>query len=138
MLALSIDELKNNLEAGFEPVKYEVERGAVERFVRAVGDVNPRWQAEAPPTFVLVIGLEQLQQQLMDSFPSATVLHGSTELECYLPVRVGDVLTATTAVANIRERQGKMGATVFITLDTAFENQNQEAVAKSRQMIIAY
>ena len=135
---MSIEELKSNLEAKFKPVQYEVEKGAIERFVQAVGDPNPRWQPVAPPTFVLIIGLDQLQQQLIDSFPSATILHGSTDLECYQPVRAGDVLTASTEVANIRERQGKMGATVFITLDTTFENRKQEAVAKSRQMIIAY
>jgi hypothetical protein len=135
---LTTEELKSKLAAAFKPVEYEVEKGAIRQFVRAVGDANPRWQEVAPPTFVLIIGLEQIQQQLIDAFPATTILHGSTELECYHPVRAGDVLTVTTGVANIRERQGKMGTTAFITLDTDYKNQRREPVARSRQMIISY
>ena len=138
MFILGVEELKSKLAAAFEPVEYEVERGAVKRFTEAVGDLNPRWDKVAPPTFVLVIGLEQLQQQLIDAFPSATILHGSTDLECYQPVKPGDVIEASTVVTNVRERQGKMGNMVFITIDTTYKNQRQELVAKSRQLVISY
>ncbi len=135
---MGIDELKSQLGTEFEPVAYEIEEGMIQRFAQAIGDPNPRWQVTAPPTFVLMIGLEQIQQQLLDSFPSATILHGGTELECYQPVKPGDVLTAAATITNIRERQGKMGKTVFITIDTAYKNQRQELVAKCRQMVISY
>ena len=132
---LSIDELKSKLGTGLESTAYEIEKGAIRRFVQAIDDPNPRWQVIAPPTFVLAIGLEQIQQLLTSS---ETLLHGSTELECYQPLRSGDVLTATARVANIRERQGKMGKTAFITFDTTYRNQRQELVAKCHQMIISY
>ena len=135
---MGTEELKNRLEAAFKPARYEVEKGAIKRFLEAVGDYNPRWQTVAPPTFVLVIGLEQIQEQLLDSFPAATILHGSTELEYYRPVRAGDVLTVTAGVAAIRERQGKMGTTSFITIETSYNNQEREPVAKSRQLLISY
>ncbi|MFC1871236.1 MaoC family dehydratase N-terminal domain-containing protein [Chloroflexota bacterium] len=135
---MTVDELRSKLEAAFKPVEYEVEKGAIRQFVRAVDDENPRWQEVVPPTFVLIIGLEQIQRPLIDSFPATTILHGSTELESYNPVRAGDVLTVTTVVSNIRERKGKMGSTAFITLDTDYQNQRQEPVARSRQLIISY
>lgn len=133
---MSIDELKSKLGTELEAVVCEIERGMIRRFVQAIDDPNPHWQDIAPPTFILTIGLERLQQLL--SATSATLLHGSTELEYYQPIKPRDVITATTKIANLRERPGKMGKTAFITLDTTYKNQRQEPVAKCRQMIISY
>jgi acyl dehydratase len=135
---LDIDKLKTKLGTGSESVAYDIEKGMIQRFVRAINDPNPRWQVVAPPTLLLTIGLERIQQQLLDSLPSATILHGSTELECYQPVKPGDTIAVNTTIANIRERQGKMGKTAFITFDTAYKNQRQEPVARCRQMVITY
>ncbi len=134
---MGIDDLKSRLGTELEPVAYEIEKGMVQRFVQAIGDPNPRWQVIVPPTFVLTINLEQIQQ-LLASNSSETLLHGSTELECYRPVGLGDVLTAIAKITNVRERQGKMGKTAFITVDTTYKNQRQELVAKCRQMVISY
>jgi acyl dehydratase len=134
---LDIDELKARLETELGSATYEIEKGLIRRFVQAVDDPNPRWQVIAPPTFVLTVGLDKIQE-LLALTSSATLLHGSTELECYQPVGPGDVLTATTTITNIRERQGKMGKTVFVTIDTAYKNQRQEPVARCRQMVISY
>ncbi len=134
---MGIDELKSRLGTELESVAYEIERGMIQRFVQAIEDPNPLWQVTAPPTFVLTMGLERIQH-LLTSTSSETLLHGSTELECYQPVRTGDVLTATAKVSNVRERQGQMGRTAFITIDTTYQNQRQELVARCRQMIINY
>ena len=134
---MDIDDLKSRL-AALAPAAYDIEEGMVQRFVRAIDDPNPRWQAVAPPTLLLTIGLERIQQQLLDSLPSATILHGSTELECYQPVKPGDTLTVATTLASIRERQGQMGKTAFISFDTEYKNQRQELVARCRQMVITY
>ena len=144
-----IEGLKGKIGVAWEAGVYEIEKGMVRRFVQAVDDPNPVWQAEeyagktkyggiiAPPTFVVTLGLEQMGQVLA-SAPSVTVLHGSTELECYQPIMVGDTITVTAKIADIRERQGKMGRTAFLTFDFTYKNQSQELVAKCRQMIISY
>ena len=132
---MGIDEMKGRLGMELEPAVYEIEKGTVQRFVQAIGDSNPRWQVTVPPTFVLTIGLGQIQQ-LLTSDSSVTLLHGSTELECYRPISLGDVLTATAKITNVRERQGKMGKSAFVTIDTNYENQKQELVARSRQLLI--
>ena len=136
--ALDIDDIKSRLGTGFEPMVYEVEKGMVHRFVQAIGDLNPRWQKVAPPTFLLTIGVEQVQQKFFSSFPEATGLHGGSEIECYQPVRAGDVLMATHEVTNVRERRGKRGTMVFITIETTHKDQKQELVAKCRQLVILY
>ena len=145
----SVEALRAKIGVEWEPGIYEIERGMIWRFVQAIGDPNPLWQDEeyakqsrygdviAPPTFILAVGLEQIQQGLAPVL-SGTTLHGSTELEFYQPVRLGDVVTATTKITNVRERQGKMGKTVFITFDITYRNQRQQPVAKCRQMIVSY
>ncbi len=144
-----IKELESRVGVKGPSLIYEVEKGIIRRFARAVGDPNPLWQDEdyarktgyggviAPPTFILTLGFDQLQQ-VLDSGPSLTVLHGSTELECYQPVRPGDAVTVTTRIKNVRERQSKMGRTVFVTLNMDYQNQKQELVAVCRQMVIIY
>jgi hydroxyacyl-ACP dehydratase HTD2-like protein with hotdog domain len=135
---LDIDELKGRLGTELWAVEFEIEKGMVRRFVQAVDDPNPRWQVMAPPTLVLTVGIDQIQQWQASVFPSATLLHGSTELECYQPVKVGDVIKASVAVAGVRERPGKMGKTLFITLETSYTDQRQEPVARSRQLVMSY
>lgn len=134
--SLDIEQLKTRLESA--AAVYSVEKGAIDRFVQAVDDPNPRWRNTAPTTFLLTLGLQGIQQQLLDCLPSATILHGSTELECYQPVTPGDTLSVATTLAGIRERQGKMGKTAFITFGTEYKNQRQELVARCRQMVITY
>lgn len=143
----AIEELKSQVGVERPPLVFDIEKGMIRRFARAVGDPNPLWQDEeyaakgsyggiiAPPTFVITLGFEQIERMLtLDS--SQAVLHGSTELECYQPVRAGDVITVSTMIANVRERQGKMGKTVFVTFNISYRNQRQEAVARCRQMAI--
>ena len=142
-----IEELRAKIGVEWEPGVYEIEKGMIQRFVQAIDDPNPLWQDEqyaakskyggiiAPPTFISVIGFERIQQ-LLTSFE--TTLHGSTELDCYQPVKPGDVLTASSKITNIRERQGKIGKMAFMTFDTIYKNQRQELVGKCRQTIIGY
>lgn len=135
---MGIEDLKNRLDNGFEPVVCEVTGGEIRRYVQAIGDADPRWQAEAPPGFILVIGFDRILHLLLDAAPESTILHGSTDAEYYLPVAAGDVITGDIKVTGIRERKGQMGTTAFITIETGYQNQRREAVARCRQMIIAY
>lgn len=146
---MRIEELKSKVGAVWQSRVYEIEKGMLQRFAQAIEDPNPLWQDEeharktryggiiAPPTFLAMLGLEQIQQ-LLASAPNETSLHGSTELECYQPVRAGDVVTATTKIAGFRQRQGKMGTMTFVTFDITYENQRGELVGRCRQMVINY
>ncbi len=146
---MRIEELKSKVGEVWQSRVYEIEKGMLRRFAQAIEDPNPLWQDEeyarktgygsiiAPPIFIATLGLEQLQS-LLTTTAAGTILHGSTELECYHPVRVGDVITATTRIADFRQRQGKMGTMTFVTFDITYENQRGELVGKCRQVIISY
>ncbi len=138
--SLDIDRLKNKLGVEWEPRSYQIEREMIRRFARAIGDPNPLWQdgVIAPPTFVLAIGFEQFVDELMSLAAFGTVLMGGTELECYHPIRLGDVITVVFKISGLRERQGKMGKMAFMTFGSTYRSQGQELVARCRQMVIGY
>ena len=144
---LNIEELKSKIGVEGPPLVYEIEKGMIRRFAQAVGDPNPLWQDDeygakssfgsivAPQTFILTLGFDQIIHPLTQSL-SQTVLHGSTELDYYLPVKPKDVITVTTKIAGIRQREGKIGKMAFVTFDMTYKNQRQEVVAKCRQMAV--
>ncbi|MES0278676.1 MAG: MaoC family dehydratase N-terminal domain-containing protein [Dehalococcoidales bacterium] len=135
--ALSLAQLVDKSGYEFKPVVCEIEKGMIRRFVEAVGDDNPRWQEEAPPTLALTLGFDRIQE-VLSSDPALTVLHGSTELESYQPLRPGDVITVSARIAKVRQRQGKMGLSRFVTFEISCRNQRNEPVASCRQMAIVY
>jgi acyl dehydratase len=105
----------------------------VQRFVESVGDENPRWQGkkpEAPPALLLTIGFERVISMLL-SLPEA-VLHGSTELECFEPVKIGDTITVTAKVTTLRERPPM----TFINLELEQHNQKGVLVARCKQLAL--
>jgi acyl dehydratase len=142
-----IKELESKVGVESPPILYEIENGMIKRFVQAVGDPNPLWQNEeyaittrydgiiAPPNFVLTLGFDKmLQGFLADS--EITILHGSTELECYKIIRPGDSIIVISTIRNIRERQGEIGKMLFVTFDMLYKNQKEELVANCHQMAI--
>jgi len=129
------EEYKNRVGEEWEVGVYDIEKGMIRQFVQAVADPNPRWQNEAPPGFILTVGGEQFGQLLGKVFP-AGLLHGSTELECYQPVRAGDKIKVTVKLADIRERLS--ARTAFVTFDITYINQGGEMVARCRQKMVGY
>jgi acyl dehydratase len=136
------EDIKNRIGVTYPPLVYDVEKGMIERFARAVGDTNPLWEtkgnkAVAPPTLPLILGFDLMIQELnRDS--SLTVLHGSTDLECHRSIVPGDTLTVTPVITGVRERDGEKGKTLFVSFETTCRNQRQETVAVCRQMAIIY
>ena len=142
-----IKELESRVGIEEQPLVYEIEKGMIKRFARAIGDPNPLWQDEeyalktnyggiiAPPNFVLTLGFGKVLQDFI-SDPEITVLHGSTDLDSYQAIRPGDVITVTSTIRNIRDRQGEMGKMLFVTFGMFYKNQKEKLVAQCRQMAI--
>lgn len=148
---LIADEFRGKIGVEWEGGVYEIEKGMIQRFARAIDDPNPLWQDEeyasksqfggiiAPPTFILTIGFERIQQKLATLMPGAGRLHGGTEVEYYQPVRPGDVITASGKIAQVQERESsKLGKIVLVTFSITYTNQRQELVTRCRQQTILY
>ncbi|MDD5190873.1 MAG: MaoC family dehydratase N-terminal domain-containing protein [Dehalococcoidales bacterium] len=136
---------------------YEVEKGAIRRFTDATGDMNPLYRHEefarksqfggivAPPGFfgwpikktvdsaLLVEFPPELISALdKEGYPLASALDGGIEFEYFLPVRAGDILSATSTLKSLRER-AKM---VFFTMETIYLNQHGSKVATAQAQYI--
>ncbi len=136
------EEIKKLSGIPYPPIVYNVENGTIERFLQAVGDGSSKWRNDngqliAPPAFSLILGFDHMIQELNKEL-SLTILHGSTELESYLPIVAGDTLTTEMCITNIREREGKTGQTLFINFEIRCRNQRHELTSVCRQLAIIY
>lgn len=146
------DELRAMVGTVTEPVIHEVERGAIRRYVEAVDDPNPLFsdvgyargtkygELICPPGFfgwpATRDGVAEMLAALRSALARAgcpRLLDGGMEYEFYLPIRAGDILISYARLADITEREGKMGKMLFTTVDTTYINQNGDVVAKARQ-----
>ncbi len=147
------DEMRAAVGVESEPSVYEIEKSAIRRWAESIGDPNPLYRDEeyakskgyrslvAPPGFVAQYafpvkagagGRRGFQS------PFSRNLNGGNEYEFLKPVQAGDTLSATSKLAEIRERDGRMGKMLITTSETTYKNQNGEVVAKARGTGISY
>ncbi len=141
-------ELRAAIGVESEAEVYEVEKGAVIRFAEAIDDPNPAYQDEAaarksryggiiaPPTFFRA--MRAGPQRAHAESPLKRVLDGGSEWEFYEPVRPGDRITVTQALADATQRSGRLGPMVILTRETRYVNQIGQLVAVQRTTSITY
>jgi acyl dehydratase len=124
------------------PMRYDVEKGAIRKFVEAIGDEDPIYRDEqaaqaagfktivAPPTFLCTFRTQELPD-LKITFGRVR-LNGGNAYEYYKPVYAGDTITVTAKYADVTERTGRTGSMVFVFTDLTFTNQHGEVVATGR------
>jgi len=142
-----------------ETMVLEVEKGAIRRYVDALGDPNPlHWDEGAakragfrtivaPPGFFgwpakwgaagpFFPPLREEVTALIADAGYTRGLYGGVEYDFFHPVLAGDVLSATPKVKDIYEREGKTGKMVFLVIETTYTNQNGQMVARARETAI--
>ena len=126
----------------------EVEKGHIRRFAQAIGDDNPLYRDEeyaeksryggiiAPPTFATTFGFEgeRIIEKLDINY--ARLLHGEQEYEYHKPIRAGDVISFSTKVTDVTEKQGKSGVMDIITTEMTGHNQGGEKVFVGRSTAV--
>ena len=108
-----------------------VEAGHLRRFAAAIGDPNPRWLNEAPPTFLVALAPASYHAPEAEEYGKGW-LNGGNRFELIEPVRAGDVITATSTIAEVYEKSGSSGSLLFIVFETAYVNQGGATVARVR------
>jgi hypothetical protein len=108
-----------------------IEAGHVRRFCEAIGDDDPRWRKEAPPTFVVALATETPQ------IPEALAygkgwLNGGDRFEYMEPILIGDQIRSNTVLADVYEKQGGSGSLLFLIFDTEFVNQHGHVAVRVR------
>jgi hypothetical protein len=130
-VASVIDRIKAKVGVPGPPVSTSVEAGHLKRFCEAIGDPNPRWQNEAPPTYLVALAPTSYHLPEAEDYGKGW-LNGGNRFGYFEPVRVGDVITATTKVADVYEKEGGSGSLLFIIFETDYVNQHGRTVARLR------
>jgi hypothetical protein len=126
-----VDRLRERIGKAAQPITATVEAGHLKRFVEAIGDRNPRWVEEAPPTFLVAIAPTSVHLEEAEEYGKGW-LNGGNRFEYIEPVRVGDSITATGKVADVYEKTGSSGSLLFIIFETEYVNQHGRTVARLR------
>jgi len=130
-----IDRLKTRIGVDGAPVTTKVEAGHVRRFAEAIGDPNPRWTRQAPPTFLVALSPVSTHLDEAEEFGKGW-LNGGNRFEYFAPVMIGDEITARGHVADVFDKAGSTGDLLFIVFETNFTNQRGELVARTRGTLI--
>ena len=142
------EELRNMVGVAAEPEVFEVEKGHIRRFAKAVGDPNPLWQDEAyarksryggiisPPMFLQDEGKNKFADRLMEIISPRGFLNGGLDIEFYKPMIPGDMITTQAKLSDLYEKQGKTGKLLFMVIEVTFTNQQGELVSISRNTFI--
>lgn len=153
-----IERLREMIGIKTDPGFNEVEKGAIRRYVEAVGNHNPLYrdieyarhsrykEIIAPPGFfgwpkVVNTGAMDVMGPVFSTVFEAgliRILDGGIEYDFYLPVRAGDTLTWFARFADVKERDGKSGKMVFLTMELTYMNQNGNLLARARQTFLAH
>ena len=141
------DEMKAKIGMMTEPVVYEVERGAIRRFARAVGEKNPLYTDEefakttryggvvAPPGFFgWPAGEEPEAGTLINMLnsPLKTILNMGNDAEFYRPIRPGDTLVCYQKVADIQDKSKGDKKRLFVVIELTFKNQHDQVAGRIR------
>ena len=60
--------------------------------------------------------------------PLSRLMDGGTEIEFFVPIRVGDTLTARGKIVDIYQKDGRSGPLIFVVRETRYTNQDDALV----------
>ena len=129
--AEAIDRIKTRIGIDGPAVTAPVEAGHVRRFVEAIGDPNPRWKKEAPPTFLVALAPVSLHLNDAEDYGKGW-LNGGNQFEYFAPVMIGDQITAKGRIVDVYDKPGSGGDLLFIIFESDYSNQRGELVARLR------
>lgn len=131
------------------PYSFELERGRLKFFAKAIGETNPIYSDEAaaraaghkdvpaPPTFLMAAEFDSnaLFGALDEmGVPLARILHGEQGYTYHKQVYAGERVTVAPRITDIYDK--KNGALEFIVRDCRVTNSKDELVAEIRIVIV--
>jgi acyl dehydratase len=130
-----------------DPVLHEVEKGAIQRFVEALGDPNPIYVDEeaaraaghpsvvAPPTFPAALTMNERFRHSLD-LGTRSLLHGEQQFEYGRAIVAGDRITVKTRVADVQERAGASGPMDILVLEDEGRDAHGALVFRAREVLV--
>jgi len=151
--SLITDEIRSWIGREAPPWTIVVSQLDVKRFAVATDDLNPLYLDEekakqscyggliAPPLFYMAPLTEPVPESALrpDGLPYEgkfpipptslpRLMDGGTEIEFFVPICVGDVLTGRSKIVDIYQKEGQSGPLIFVVRETTYTNQKGEIV----------
>jgi hydroxyacyl-ACP dehydratase HTD2-like protein with hotdog domain len=128
---------RSHIGESSEQVTFDVEKGAIVRMAEAIGDPQPAYLdgSAAPPTFPTTFNFRLPVPSLRGADPSRT-LHGDQEYVYERPLRAGDRLTCVSRIADVNEKETRLGAAAFVVVETEGRDESGELVYTARATVI--
>ena len=129
-------------------VTFDVERGAIVKFAKAIDDPNPLFNDDemarqthyrgiiAPPTFLR--SLTPAILPLPDGERLSRVVDGGSTWHYFAPVCAGDRITVTARLESLSERSGRLGPMLLTFYLIEYQAQDGVLVATQRNTLIRY
>lgn len=120
-----------------EAVTLDVEKGAIVKFAQAIGDAQSAYLegSAAPPTFPTTFQFRTRHPALADIDP-ARFIHGEQEYAYERPLRAGDRITCVTRIADVSEKETRLGSATFVVVETEGRDEGGELVFTGRSTAI--
>ena len=128
------------------PVRYEIERGHIRRFVEAIGDSNPIYVDEeaaraagheripAPPTFATALRPADPRDGMEIDWKK--LLHGEQEYRHERPLYAGDQITVVGKIAEAYVKEGKAGVMDMLVTETTGSDERGRVVFRARSLAV--
>jgi acyl dehydratase len=129
-----------------EPVYQEIEKGAIRKFARAIGDENPVYYNEeaakekgypsllAPLTFPTTF--REIEQEWYTKLDKSKLLHAEQEYDYFRRFYAGERLKCIEQVSDVYEKTGRNGKLTFIVRDKEGYDEGDQLVFKERQTLV--
>lgn len=120
-----------------EPQTFDIEKGTIVRLAEAIGDDNPAYLdgSIAPPTFPTLFNF-RLRHPALEAIDPARFIHGDQEYVYERPLRAGDRITCVTRIADVTEKETRLGTATFVVSETEGRDEAGELVFTGRATLI--
>ncbi|HEU0303150.1 MAG TPA: MaoC family dehydratase N-terminal domain-containing protein [Gaiellaceae bacterium] len=120
-----------------ESIAFDVERGAIVRLAEAIGDPHAAYAegAAAPPTFPTTFNF-RLPVPSLRAIDPARFIHGEQEYAYERPLRAGDRITCVARIADVNEKETRLGPATFVVVETEGRDEAGKLVLTGRSTLI--
>jgi acyl dehydratase len=158
-MLLTLEDMQAYVGTEAKPHVLHVEKELVRRFVEAIQDPNPLWTDEEyakgtryggtivpPQIFCAIMTIARCSPETGKipipvseaPLPRENVLEGEEMWEFFRPLRVGDVITSHTRLADVKLREGRLGEMFILVYEAETTNQDGALVARSTNTLVNY
>lgn len=138
-----VERLRSKIGTRGKSKQHKVEPGALIKFARATGQTHPHYLDEqhgpiASPTWLSRYCADACEGLIELDIGLPMFLHSDDVARLGAPIRGGDVITASSHLADVFIKKGKRGAMLFQTVEMELTNQHKAHVATVRVSAVSF